>query len=277
MIMLMSKIGSDSLNATKTASLKINVASLEFTLIPPQSYYLKLVTNDLTNKFQPSAKINIKILNGNEIIAGGNIIIPKDIRMLDTTISIIRNGTNKQKPIINARLSSLIMNAGTTTSKPISSTFSGRFDFEMFKNNAISSFLVCFNIKLLSGIVAALIACSCVSSPFLYGLYACVSICLMTGDMINTVNIKESPTITWLGGTCVVPMAFFKKENTIVILVKLVIIKTIIGNNDMRVVKSKISSTLVFLPFIFMETAGSALVVNVPSRNTAIVNPDNLA
>jgi hypothetical protein len=50
-------------------------------------------------KFHPSTKINNNILNGNEIITGGSIIIPIDIKVLDTIISITRNGTYIINPI----------------------------------------------------------------------------------------------------------------------------------------------------------------------------------
>ena len=41
---------------------------------------------------QPSATTNKRILNGIEIVVGGSIIIPIDIRVDATTISMIRNG-----------------------------------------------------------------------------------------------------------------------------------------------------------------------------------------
>ncbi len=55
-------------------------------------HYLKPRINDFDIKFQPSTNINNSILKGKEIITGGNIIIPIDINVLDTTISITRNG-----------------------------------------------------------------------------------------------------------------------------------------------------------------------------------------
>ena len=59
--------------------------------------------------------MNSNILNGMEIIVGGSIIIPMDIRVDATTISIMINGMYIQKPIINACLSSLIIKEGITT------------------------------------------------------------------------------------------------------------------------------------------------------------------
>ena len=43
-------------------------------------------------------------LNGKDIITGGNIIIPIDMRTDATTISIIRNGMKIKNPISNARV-----------------------------------------------------------------------------------------------------------------------------------------------------------------------------
>jgi hypothetical protein len=55
------------------------------------------------------------ILNGREIITGGSIIMPMDINVLETTMSIIKNGIYIKKPILKAMVSSLIMNAGIIT------------------------------------------------------------------------------------------------------------------------------------------------------------------
>jgi hypothetical protein len=56
--------------------------------------------------------------------------------------------------------------------------------------------------------------------------------------MIKTVRKSESPTNTWFGGVVWVPRAFFKKEKTIISLVKQVIIRSMAGAMD-RTVKSK--------------------------------------
>ncbi|MPN09769.1 hypothetical protein SDC9_157061 [bioreactor metagenome] len=64
------------------------------------------------------------ILNGNAIIDGGNITMPIDINVLDTTMSIIKNGMNSKKPMVNARFSSLVTKAGTTISRPRSVSLS---------------------------------------------------------------------------------------------------------------------------------------------------------
>jgi len=58
--------------------------------------------------------MNSNILKGRDIITGGSIIIPMDIRVLETTMSITRNGIYIKKPILKAIVSSLIINAGIT-------------------------------------------------------------------------------------------------------------------------------------------------------------------
>ena len=54
--------------------------------------FVKLFNTLMTTKFQPSAMMNSKILNGSEIIIGGSIIIPIASSTLDTTMSTTRNG-----------------------------------------------------------------------------------------------------------------------------------------------------------------------------------------
>jgi hypothetical protein len=80
---------------------------------------------DLTIRFQPSTITKSSILKGIDIIMGGSIIIPIDIKVLDTTISIIKNGIYKKKPISKAVLSSLIINAGISVEVGISLLASG--------------------------------------------------------------------------------------------------------------------------------------------------------
>ncbi len=87
------------------------------------------------------------ILKGSEIIEGGSMTIPIDIRVLETTMSMIRNGRKIKKPIRNARLSSLVMNAGTTISKlrsvrssgTVIRSSSGRRSLAIVRNIAASS------------------------------------------------------------------------------------------------------------------------------------------
>jgi len=69
-----------------------------------------------------SSTINYSmILNGSEIIIGDSIIIPMAISTLATTISMIRNGMDRMKPIWNAVFSSLVTNAGSSTQNVTSS------------------------------------------------------------------------------------------------------------------------------------------------------------
>jgi hypothetical protein len=60
---------------------------------------------------------NIKSLNGSEINMGDSIIMPRDIKILETTMSITRNGRNSKKPIVKAVRNSLMRKAGTATTK----------------------------------------------------------------------------------------------------------------------------------------------------------------
>ena len=68
--------------------------------------------------------MNSNILNGSDIVVGGSIIIPIDMRTDDTTISITIKGIYIKKPMIKAALSSLKINAGTNVVNGISSTSS---------------------------------------------------------------------------------------------------------------------------------------------------------
>ncbi len=66
---------------------------------------------------------------GSDIITGGNIIIPKLIKIEATIISIIKNGKNIKNPISNAVLSSLTINAGISKISETSSIFFGLGSF----------------------------------------------------------------------------------------------------------------------------------------------------
>jgi hypothetical protein len=66
---------------------------------------------------------------GSDIITGGNIIIPKLIKIEATIISIIKNGKNIKNPISNAVLSSLTMNDGIKIIIETSSMFFGLGSF----------------------------------------------------------------------------------------------------------------------------------------------------
>jgi len=95
-----------------------------------------------------------------DIIIGGSIIIPMDIRVLATIISIIKNGIYKKKPISKAVFSSLIINAGISVEVGISLLARGWLICPSFKNNARSFSLVYLNIKVRIGSAAFVIASS---------------------------------------------------------------------------------------------------------------------
>ena len=77
--------------------------------------WLKLWTSEPEIKYHPSTNTKKTILKGREIITGGNIIIPIDIKIEAVTISMIRKGRNNIKPISKARRSSEIMKEGIRT------------------------------------------------------------------------------------------------------------------------------------------------------------------
>ena len=52
----------------------------------------KVLTSEPMSRFQPSIRMNSKILNGREIMTGGSIIMPMASRMEATTMSRIKNG-----------------------------------------------------------------------------------------------------------------------------------------------------------------------------------------
>jgi len=54
--------------------------------------YKNPLTNEPTNRFQPSTSTKSMSLNGRDMKMGGNIIMPVDKRTLATTISMIKKG-----------------------------------------------------------------------------------------------------------------------------------------------------------------------------------------
>ena len=103
---------------------------------------------------------------------GDNIIIPKDIRTLATTMSITRNGIKIIKPIWNADFNSLMTNAGTSTRNGADSAFAPSGNFASFANKAKSDCRVCLVIKPRIGSSARPSACSKVIVFFVSGKYA---------------------------------------------------------------------------------------------------------
>ncbi len=84
-------IGADTNITIISASCAICITISELTLRAPD--HLKLIISDRTNKCQPSTITNSSTLKGIEIITGGSIIIPIDMSVDATIISITMNGT----------------------------------------------------------------------------------------------------------------------------------------------------------------------------------------
>ena len=99
-------------------------------------------------------------LNGSATSTGDSIIMPSDMRMLDTTMSITRNGMKIMKPIWNADLSSLVTKAGTSTRSGAVSAVTWGSNSARRENSAKSDCRVCLSMKLRMGASAFSSACS---------------------------------------------------------------------------------------------------------------------
>lgn len=84
-------IGADTNITIISASCANCITISELTRAP--SDHLKLNISDRTNKCHPSTITNSSTLNGIDIITGGSIIMPIDISVEATIISITMNGT----------------------------------------------------------------------------------------------------------------------------------------------------------------------------------------
>src|SRR5690606_31954133 len=107
---------------------------------------------------QPSTRTNSMILNGREMIRGESIIMPIAMRILATTMSMIRNGMKIMKPIWNAVFSSEVTNAGTRMVSGTSSTPARSVRLDSRTNSARSLSRVCASIKSRMGSSARLSA-----------------------------------------------------------------------------------------------------------------------
>src|SRR5205823_13771209 len=107
----------------------------------------KLVTRERMIRCQPSAITNSRSLNGNEMLAGGSIIMPIDMSTLETTMSITRKGTMIRKPIWKAVLSSLIMKAGIKAYVGTSACVLGCGRPPTWRNSARSRSRTCLNMN----------------------------------------------------------------------------------------------------------------------------------
>src|SRR5262249_5751240 len=95
-------------------------ASLAANPRPRHQTGTKLCTSESATRYQPSTSTKKMSLKGSEMVTGGSIIMPIDMRIEETTRSMMRNGRKRRKPISKARRSSLIMKAGTRTRNGIS-------------------------------------------------------------------------------------------------------------------------------------------------------------
>src|SRR3954452_15739140 len=129
----------------------------------------KLWTSDEVTRFQPSTRMNSRILNGSEMKTGGSIIIPIDINVDETTRSMIRNGRKIRKPIWNAVLSSEMTKAGMRTVVGTSLRSLTFWRCPSLTNSATSLVRVCFHMNSRIGPSARLSATSWVMAPFLSG------------------------------------------------------------------------------------------------------------
>src|SRR4051812_18662611 len=129
----------------------------------------KLWTSDPQIRFQPSTRMNSRILKGSEMKTGGSIIIPIDISVEATTRSMIRNGRKIRNPIWNAVLSSEIVNAGIRTVVGTSERSLTFLRCASLTNSATSLVRVCFHMNSRIGASARLRATVCVIAPFCIG------------------------------------------------------------------------------------------------------------
>ncbi len=99
-------------------------------------------------------------LNGSATSTGESIIMPSDMRMLETTMSMTRKGMKIRKPIWNADLSSLVANAGINTRMGAVSAVTDASSLASRANSAKSDWRVCLSMKLRMGASARSTACS---------------------------------------------------------------------------------------------------------------------
>lgn len=81
----------------KTGPARINITNTAFcarvrTYASVMAYVKKLKVSERVIRYQPSTRMNRRILNGSETSEGGSIIIPMESKMLEITRSITRKG-----------------------------------------------------------------------------------------------------------------------------------------------------------------------------------------
>ena len=121
------------------------------------------------SRFHPSASTNSMSLKGSATSTGESIIMPSDMRMLETTMSMTRNGMKIRKPIWNADLSSLVTNAGTMTRMGAVSAVTAGSSLASRANRAKSDWRVCLSMKPRMGASARSMACSKLMVFLVYG------------------------------------------------------------------------------------------------------------
>lgn len=104
------------------------------------------------------------------MMTGGSIIIPIDMRMEATTMSMTMNGMKMRKPISKARLSSLIIKAGMRVIVETSNGSAGRSCLAMSRNSCKSLSRTLANMNCLNGMMETLNASSSSIVPSVRGL-----------------------------------------------------------------------------------------------------------
>src|SRR5688572_25451230 len=111
--------------------------------------------SDCTTSAQPSTITNNNNLNGSDTSTGGSMNMPIDISAELTTKSMIRNGTNTTKPMMNAVFNSDSTNAGTSVAMLMSSRSLGGGSPLALMKRFSSPVRVCSSMNPLIGITAA--------------------------------------------------------------------------------------------------------------------------
>ena len=153
-------------------------------------------------------------------MTGGSIIMPIDIRIEATTMSMMRNGTNTMKPISKARRSSLIMNAGRRTRSDTGSRLVGGASCAMSRNSARSSSRTCRAMKERNGATVRSIPVAWSTRSAIIGSSPSRHAVSNAGAMTKPVRNSARPTSTGFGGVCCRPIAVRRKDRTITMRVK---------------------------------------------------------
>ena len=156
---------------------------------------------------------------GSEMTTGGTIIMPSAIKILETTISTIRNGKkNRRNQSGNADFNSESIYAGTSCTRLTSSMVRGASWFDISAINTRSCSRVCRNINSLSGTAPPLDRFARRYLIPVQGLQVFSLLVVMrssTGDMMNSASKTRQGWIsTVFGGVSCRPSACRNMENT---------------------------------------------------------------